>query len=281
MLTKKDEIYVISQPKKLVLSLIVVDSNLESELKEKVHNSLGWLKDYSDIFFIFSEKHRPGQRMVDKIKFTSLYNGCGFIESSSERLGHSIFKALRYDKEIFSEDRIHHGFTISLLSELENIKVLDIKKIVENIIPNNISWPIYKERRLDSKELYNIYKLRNPLLDEPTSQNKAGQIIKSIFSILVNALKRRKFKGETDGVCMYSTWHSLSPMIYIPNACMKIILDHTEDEDFYNWLDTFNREDPRYIFASLINYLGLEIFDNEIENIDIKINYGNDSKGKK
>lgn len=270
MLTKKDEIYIINQPKKLLLSLIIVDTHLDCPLNDEVHENLGWLTEFSDIFFVFSESHWSGQSGVDKIKFTSLYNGCGFIDSDNKKLGSKFIKVLSYDKEIMRETKNHLGTTVSLLSDVRNLKKSDFNKIINNILPNNVSWPIYKERRLGSTELFNIYSLKETVLDKYPSLKTAGLKIKSVFNIILSALLRKKHL-DTDGIGMFCTWHAYSPMMYIPKVTIETILSHAENEkeDFDYWVDTFITPDPRYFFASLIRYLGLDILNFTIDSVKI------------
>lgn len=270
MLTKKDEIYIINQPKKLVLSLIVVDNHLDCPLDDDTHENLGWLTEYSDVFFVFTESHWSGQKMVDKIKFTSLYNGCGFIDSSNKKLGNSFIKVLNYDKEIMSITKNHLGFTVSLLSEVKKFKESDLNKIINNILPNNISRPIYKERRLGSTELFNIYSLGDTVLDKFPSLKSAGLKIKSVFNIILNALLRKKHL-DTDGVGMFCTWHAYCPLIYIPKITIDTMLSRIDEEkeDFDYWVNTFITPDPRYFFASLIRYLGIDTLNFTIDSVKI------------
>lgn len=263
MYTKKNEIYVISQPKKLILSILVVDLPLTEPLSDKIHNNLGWLVNYSDIFFVFSEPHLKDQKMVDKIKFTSLYQGCGFIDSKTKSLGSEIIKILQYDKEIFEETKNHLGLTIGKLSDLESYKEPDFLHIRDVVLPN-ITRPIYTERRLTSKELFNIYELKNNTTEVFYDRDKG-----KIFSTILNALKKRS--QETDKIGMYCTWHSDSPFIYIPKISLNTILQYKKSDElgFKDWIDTFITLDPRYLFASLINYVGLEKLNMEIGQVKL------------
>lgn len=260
MYTKKSEIYVVSQPKKLMLSILVVDFPLTEQLPESIHDKLGWLVDYSDVFFVFSEPHFKEQKMVDKIKFTSLYQGCGFIDTKTTSIGNELIKILQYDKAIFEEIKNHLGVTIGKLSDVDKYESYIFTHLRDIVLPN-ITRPIFKNRRLTSYEFFNIYELKD------TSTLKSG--FGKIFSTIVNALKRRN--QDTDKIGMFCTWHSKSPFIYLPKIAINSILQYKElDKDgFKTWVDTFISVDPRYMFASLINYIGIEILNLEIEHVKV------------
>ena len=260
MFTKKNEIYVVSQPKKLILSILVVDFPLTEQLPESIHDKLGWLVNFSDVFFVFSEPHFKEHKMVDKIKFTSLYQGCGFIDTKTTSIGDDLIKILQYDKEIFEETKNHLGVTIGKLSDVKSYELHEFSHIRDSIL-SNITRPIFKIRRLTSSEFFNIYELKNiPVL-------KSG--FGKIFSTITNALIRRN--QETDKIGMYCTWHSESPFIYLPKITVNSILQNRElDIDgFKAWINTFITIDPRYMFASLINYIDIEILNLEIGQVKL------------
>ena len=113
----KNEIYVLSQPQRSIISLIVVDSKLPLEQGE--HEKLDKLRNFSDIFFIFSDDLFSETGKIEKNKFTSLYEACGYIDGNSE-LCEVCLKTILYCLEIFEH---HVGFCIIRLSDLNNIEV--------------------------------------------------------------------------------------------------------------------------------------------------------------
>lgn len=258
--TKKGEIYVISQPKRLILSILVVDLPLSEPLPEKIHQNLGWLINFSDVFFVFSEPHFKEQSTVDKIKFTSLYQACGFIDSKTECISHELIKTLKYDKEIFEETKNHLGITIGKLSDVVDYSSTDFS-CIRNVMLSKITRPVFEIRRLTTDELFNIYKLDN-LTEHKKSKGK-------LFSTILNALYRRSL--ETDKIGMYSTWHSESPFIYLPKISINTILqqEQLDSEGFKDWINTFISIDPRYLIASLIDHLGLEILNLKIDQVKL------------
>lgn len=265
MLKRKDEIYIIHQPRKIIFSLIIVDTLLEKGLDEKIHDNLGWLVNYSDIFFVFPEKHFPELSKINKRKFTSLYQGCGFIESTTKALGTDIIKTLLYDREILSNTRDHLGITISNISDLSNISEKQFNNI-HSAISAGISRPVYTVRRLSSSEFHDIYCL-GEINYEQSLKNLTGHT--NIFKTIMKALWK---KGNlTDDIGMYSTWHSKSPIMYFPKSAIESILRYrTIDKDsFNNWVETFINVDPRYLIASLVNTCGLDILNMEIDKVEV------------
>ena len=76
---------------------------------------------------------------------------------------------------------------------------------------------------------------------------------------------------DTDRIGMYCTWHSESPFIYLPKITINSILQYKELDEvgFKIWVDTFITEDPRFMLASLINYIGIERLNLEIEQVKL------------
>lgn len=264
MWKEKNEIYILNQPKRLLLSIIVVDLPLSKALEEKIHFNLGWLVDYSDLFFIFSESHFPEQNRVDKMKFTSLYGGCGYIENTKDSISSNLVKILLYDKEILGDTQNHLGISVSRLSDISELATHQFSSI-QSIMGSSITRPIYTVRRLSSSELFNIYSL-NKIEPENSVQELTGR---GIFKTIMRALRVRKKLGNKIG--MYSTWHSESPIMYFPKSAIESILRHRDlgKNEFEEWSETFITSDPRYYLASLVNNCGLEILNMEVENVKV------------
>ena len=256
----KNEIYIIEQPKRILISFIVVNLSLMEALNNRIHETLIKLVDYSDLFFIFPESHFPEQSKIDKIKFTSLYRGCGFITAENDRIGEPLFKALNYGVEVLSEEKKHLGFMISQLSDLENVSQ-DFEKLL--LITGPIERPVFRSRFLSGQELHQIYTIPDNSSDTDKKRKS------NIFKVLLSLLKKKKYL-ETDEKGMYSTWHSDSPIIYLPRATMETLCNSKKlgEADFEDWINTFTSSDPRYLMSSLINALGLKILNmnfNEVE----------------
>ena len=247
MAVKNNEIYVINQPKSIILSLIVIDLDLVKELPEKIHNALVKLRDYSDLFFIFTQDHKK----IDKIKFTSLYRGCGFIISPGNNLGRSIFKIMEYDLEIFNDLKKHLAITISRISDLNDIVNKDLEKLT--LMTGSIGRPVFRNRILKSEELHDIYTIPEEL--KPVEESK------NVFKTIIGMIKHKKeIQLETDGVGMFNTWHSNSPVMYFPKPIIEQFVEK-DSINFENWVDTFTTSDPRYMFSSLINLMNIKILD--------------------
>ena len=264
----KDEIYILQEPKKLLQTVIVLDQDLDKKgLGEKEHNTLGWLVNHSDVMFLFSEQHWPGQGKVWKEKFTSLYQGCGFMSGSGKSLGKNIIDILEYDKEILGETKQHLGYIIINASDLGKLYVQKIMSLVEAL--PMLSRPIYTRRRLGSSEFHDIYLMKPDELKSMSPELRAEDKWKGVFRKIINAL-REKCKRENK-IGMFSTWHTESPMMFFPCGIVYKILDYVDkDNEFYKiWAETFITPDFRFFMASLVEHLGLDILNMELENVKV------------
>lgn len=252
MAIKNNEIYVINQPRRIIISLIVVDQDLKTPLNKDVHESLEKLREYSDLFFIFTDQHKN----VDKIKFTSLYRGCGFIVSPDNKIGRSIIKALKYDLEIFSDTRNHLAITVSRITDTN--KSDNYERLL--MMVGKISWPVFECRTLDSGEFHNIY-----TITQDTLNDNGGN--RSIFKTLLGMLRRKK-EVDSDGIGMFNTWHSETDLLYFPSVVIERFLKGSEI-NFETWVDTFDTLDPRYMFASLTNLLNIKILNINYSKVKI------------
>ena len=70
---------------------------------------------------------------------------------------------------------------------------------------------------------------------------------------------------------MFSTWHTESPMMFFPCGIVYKILDYVDkDNEFYKiWAETFITPDFRFFMASLVEHLGLDILNMELENVKV------------
>ncbi len=251
MVIKNNEIYIINQPEKIILSLIVIDLNLYESLEDNIHDILIKLKDYSDLFFVFTSE----QNKTDKVKFTSLYRGCGFIVSPGNIHGIDLFKVLQYDLEVLSDQKRHLAVTISRMSDLNKVN----ETYLENLHPmvGQIGRPVFKCRLLGSKELHDIYTLPDNI--EINTEEKG--IFKTILGIL-------KHKRELDCEGMFNTWHSESPIMYFPRSVIEQFMSYSKI-NFDTWIKSFTTTDPRFIFSSLTNLLGLKILNLNLDEVKL------------
>lgn len=252
---KKDEIYVLDQPKHIIQSVIVIDSNT-FPISDKIHENLSKLSEISDIIFVFSEVHFPGQKKIVKRKFSSLYQANAYIDSPGEILGNTIFKSLLYSREIFDS---HVSYTISLLSDLEKVTDSDIEGLIK-ITGSSILKPIYKERKLTSSELYNNYKAP----DYKAKTSFKNFIKWYIFGEEIIELPDNYFNK------MYSIWHTDSPFMFYRTGTIKYFCEKfLNDVEFQAKIDSFDENDPKYLFASITRSMGIEVLNLNIEDIKI------------
>lgn len=253
---KKDEIYVLEQPKHLIQSIIVVDLD-EFPVSEKIHDSLGKLSEVSDIIFVFSEFHFSGQKTIVKRKFSSLYQASAYIDSSSNILGNSIFKALLYSREIFDN---HLSYTISKLSDLENVEDTEFDGLLK-ITGSSILKPIYKERKLSNSELYQNYKLI-----ERNVQKNIGYIDFIRWYLLGEDSTETVISDNR----MYSNWYTDSSFMYYRTGTIKLFCEkYLSDPEFKLRLETFDEDDPKYLFSSITRFMGIEVLSLNIKDVKI------------
>ena len=225
----KDEIYILHQPKHSVISIVLVDS--EFPVPQEQHESLDRLLEFSDVFFVFPKSVRG----IGKEKFTSLYEGCGWIE---EDLGlpETYLHTILYSLEIFE---CHVGFCISRLSDLTP-DIIDSQKII-NITGSSLGSPVFKTRKLTSHEFYDIYKETNSGI----------------------------FKTRPDSSNMYASYTSGSPILYFKRSNLGTIIDFWRSSEDNKYIKSFTLSDPRYFFASVCKFLGIGTLDSDIHDLDI------------
>lgn len=233
----KNEIYVLNQPQRSIISLVLVDSQLPLEQTE--HEKIDKLRNFSDVFFIFSDDIFSETKKIEKNKFTSLYEACGYIDGGSE-LCEMYLKTILYCLEIFEH---HVGFCIIRLSDLKSVDVDRCENNIVSLTASSVSSPVFKTRRLTSDEFYDIYKKSN-----------SGNII---------------FKKQQDTTNMYCSYTSESNILFIKRATLGTIIDFWKSSSPNKYIDSFSITDPRYFFASIMRYLTIKTIDSEVENLDI------------
>lgn len=234
--------YILRQPKRALISLVILNTGVEN----KKHSYLEKILDHSDIIFIFDCYGKN----INKEKFTSLYNACGYIEVN-ESLGSTLIKTLDYIVEIF---QIHSGFMIIDLDDIveENMNNDNFFKTLENISMSSIIKPILKISRLSSVLLSRIY--------EESDNSEKLSWWKKIFN-----KKDKKNKAN-----MYCSYLSTSDILYFPKASIIKILDFVE-KDENKIVESFEDEFDycKYIFPSLIRYMEMDFINSNIENLEL------------
>ena len=253
---KKDEIYVLNQPKHIIQSIILVDSNT-FPISDKIHENLSKLNEISDIIFVFSETHFPEQEKIIKRKFSSLYQASAYINSSGKILGNTIFKTLLYSREVFD---LHISYTISLLSDLEKVNNSDFEGLVK-ITGSSILKPVYKERKLTASELYDNYKTP----EYKIRTNNFKSFIKWYLFNEDNVELPNDYFNR-----MYSIWSTESPFMFYRTGTIKLLCDkYLNDVEFQNQIELFDENNPKYLFASITRSMGIEVLNLNIEDVKI------------
>lgn len=231
----KDEIFILHQPKYAVFSVVSVNSSFP--LSQKQHLEVDKLREFSDIFFIFSDKDFPESSKVDKNKFTSLYEGCGWIDCG-ENLCETFLKTLQYSLEIFEK---HVGFCIINLSDLENTNVEKYSGKVITMTASTSSSPVLKIDRLDSEEFYNIYTKKNTGL----------------------------FKKSNPLENMYCSYKSTTNIVYFKRSIAGLLINFWKSSENNKYIKSFEQNDLRYFIASVFKFLTISTLDSDISDLDI------------
>lgn len=252
-----DEMYVLKQPKHTLTSIVVMNSDYP--ISELSNTSLYRLSQVSDLIFVFSPLHFHEESKINKVKFTTLHQGCAFIISGGE-LWKTIFKVLQYCQEIFNK---HVGYTISNCSDLKYIDNNTVDNLVK-VNMSSITKPIFSSERLTEHEMYEFYKVPEYKKSSVLSRFFGGTA--DIDNSFASYILWGEFLPEEND-CRYCTWKSESNIMYFKNGIMKIFLDqYNEIKDI---LSTFTDPDIRYLFANLTVILGIDTINSNIEDLDI------------
>lgn len=252
----QEAVYVLNQPKHIILSVVIVDCSIP--LIDRIHKDLDKLVKFSDVIFIFCEDKFINNKKINKRKFTSLYQACGFIESSGN-LARTLFTVLEYSKEIFKK---HIGITISNLDDI-NLTDTQIKNLIE-INGSAVMKPVFKIRRLNSDELYESYSNKEfEEYDDIELENfKLASFILKLFN------KKREENNDTIG--MYKCYTSDSRLLYFKNGTINILLNFVNDERMKSYIDSFiNDLDIRGILSSITKKLNIDNLNQNIEDLEI------------
>ena len=225
----KGEFYILQQPKKLVLSIVLVDSELP--LSEEVHQRLIDLSETCDILFIFPEYTK---RKISAENFGSLYSACGYLEVSGERGSEVLMRAFEYEKEIFEGKH-----SLILYTQTSDFTELGREKILE-ITASGIVKPIFKTRRLNSAEFFDIYK------NNPGKENWLDRFF----------LIPLKETTGTDNI--YSSCTTESKEILVRPLVVDKFLEFWRKEGT-GYVYSFSNPDLRVFLASMCSKLGIEV----------------------
>ena len=248
----KDEIFIINQPSHAVLSLVVVDS--EFPIPELSHEVMERLKDSSDVFLVFSDKYFSKSKKINKNKFANLYGVCGWIDSM-DNLYYTILKAVQYSIEIFANK--HVAYSLINMSDVKNLGNSYFDNIL-SVTGSTVTKPIFKLRRLNSREFFDIY---SEYSEDENKKKKGCKIINRIF------------KKEEDNTCsitnMFSSYTSTSTSMFFKKNTMNLFINFRDDEKSKSYIDSFDTSDFRNFFASMVKYLGISIIDSSIERLNV------------
>lgn len=259
-MNNKEEIYVINQPKHIITSIILMDTCYP--LKDNVHEGLFKLGEISDLIFVFSPQNFPVETSsIKKEKFTTLYQGCAFMEIGEKGLSLGLMKLLLYCQEIFNK---HLGYIVTMASCMGDIKQNTIDKIM-TIQGSSMAKPIFEARRLNPNEMYEFYKNEKSIKEDISLLKFTGLFGTDFINSMILG---DEYKGYTD--CRYCTWKSESSIMYFKNGVIKIFLDRFEESDkMKEIVKTFTDPDIRYLFANLTKLCGLENINYNIDNLEI------------
>jgi hypothetical protein len=228
----KNAIYLLRQPKHIILTMIYVGK--EYPKSKVVHDSIDLLAKDTDVFFIFDSR----QTGINQDKFTSLYNGMGYIVSSKNS-GEAMFDVLEYSREIWKtyiSYLVLEDWNISSLSEISRVNS-------ESIIwtANTIASPIMNIYRKSPEDLYSMYKIKYK---------------KTWWG---------GYKEIEDSNNQYATHSSKSDVLFFKDI---IVTKWLENPNISKYLNTFKGSSIKDVVASLIMDMGI----NYLEKVKLNNN---------
>lgn len=247
-------VFVIRQPKFSICTVIHVGIDQILTINhedESVHKNLDKLREFSDIFFVFSknkgEQVNSKKVIVNKDKFSNLYGACAWTCGEEDNIFPTIMDSLEYTVEVF---RKHKVYLMTDLHRLVNASI-DKDKLYE-VALGGTSAPIMKINRLSSEELSNIYLS----YETPSKFNW----LKKLF----------KLNGDTEKINndrRNSLYWSESDILFIRDYTIKNIITQLSDESFSDYLKSFSENDFTYAIASTIKCLDIKYINESVENI--------------
>lgn len=258
---QKDEIYVLRQPEKTTLSIIIMKD--EFPLSDKLHEDFEKLSKISDIILIFSDKYFPKSKDINKERFSNIYRVTGWIDSS-DNLPKSIVKVLKYSKEIFNK---HVTYTIMNSWEM-NLS----DRLINNIVLSGtlVTRPVYKTVRLSSTDYFNIYKKHeneDTIVSLPRPCNSSGW---NFFKLRNTESTRGNLIKDTHLFRSFSSYTTKTSVFLFKAVTANNLISFFDDPLSDEYIETFDWEDFRYCFASLIKRLNIETVDVNIEDLDLE-----------
>lgn len=240
---KKDEVYVINQPKHAIMSLVFIDPESKrqysSNFMQENHNWILELAENTDVMFIF--KSMGG---IDPDVFSKVYGASSWIVSD-KNLARTYIKAITYSIVIFK--KLVGFLTVDNSDELSRLSIAQLSKIAGS----GINWPIFEATHLDSEEMFEIYK-------------KEGSSKPWLLS--------KDDKPERE----YTTWKMTSRSAFFRPLLFEK-LDTLSDE----YVDSFTWNHIKYFLASACEYLGIKRIDRDLFSLDVnRLSYYVDSEGK-
>lgn len=249
-----DEVYVLHQPKHILMSIVVIGKGTGIPLTEEIQGNLDTLSGMSDVFYVFPENGiTKKDEYIDPRAFTSLHSGCGFISCSKLPMIGAILKALHYSTEIFGK---HLGYSLTQAEWLVGIGERMFQNLVE-INGSAMMKPVLEITRLGPKVLSQFYIKREA---------------EDTFRLPWEKKDNYKYPSEWSG--MYCKFTSPSKILFLRNSIVQLILSRYGDIDFVKFYSTFVDIPPyswdmRYFIASLLKDMGIDNINNSIEDLEI------------
>lgn len=238
LLTEKEQVYVINQPKHITSSVIVVGDIFP--LPENIHNGIEQLCEVSDVLLVFAPTHFAHQKTINFDRFASLYRSCAWIESGAF-LGSTIIKLLKYDKEIFDCHRNTIFYDFQKIGDINTDRIM-------SIVASSLSKPILEISRLGTEEFYDIYR-----------NNEEDKIILPWIPKAKNMIK---------AFCSYK---ATSDIVFLRENTVNTILNFCEGTGFSKtYVESFTDSDIMYFLGSIIRYLGIDYLDRDYKTIKLQ-----------
>lgn len=246
---ESNEIYVLKQPEKTIISVIVMD--LGYPLSTTAHLYIDRLGEFSDTCFIF-----PSSSGINVRKFTSLYDGNCFIKCrfNDDLLG-MVVKSFEYSLEIFEK---HYSFLLFRLSDLVELSEEEFKLAGENAMKLNRSAvlrPFLKIERLKSEDIYEYYK------EEDNSSKKNYYCLEKLM------FWRKDKELAEDCKNMYTSWKTISRVQFFRRNSVEMFIRFLSQHPEY--LDTFNGTEIDKLFASILRQTKEKVHNDSIEFLNL------------
>lgn len=260
----KDSIYLLRGRNTKSLSIVIMDT--EFPLKGKVQEGLDELAKISDVFLLFDDGWGYSSE-VDKMKFACLHDCLGWIDvknTSSETL----LKVFQYTTTI-SEASNFLYYTIVLCSGLEKLTKGLIHTWKSYKTSNLINKPILDLRRLEPKELKEIYQL--PKKENVGKLKKFINKIKEIYRKYssISATSNLAMFDYTNAYCTHKTNSWFIPM---KTYVISSILEFFKKEENKDYIKTFKKVNPLYFLSSVIKRLKIDITNADLGKVKINGN---------